>query len=83
MTTNKKILIAVDSFKGSLSSLEAANAIERGLLVSNDNLNIKKFPLADGGEGTVESVIEGLGGEYVKLNAQDPLRRKVGTYYSG
>ncbi len=76
-----KILIAIDSFKGSLSSVEAANAIEEGLLEAGPELKITKVPIADGGEGTVEAMVECLGGDYVNVEVNDPLFRKTKATY--
>lgn len=73
-----KIVIAVDSFKGSATSEEAANYIEKGLKkVSNVNIEIKKFPIADGGEGTVDSVIKSINGKIEYLDVSGPLGKKV------
>lgn len=57
------IVIATDSFKGSLQTLEAAEAIRKGVLRAVPDANIKIFPIADGGEGTVEAMVAGRGGE--------------------
>ncbi len=76
-----KILIAVDSFKGSLSSKEAAKRIADGLILANPEIEIIKVPLADGGEGTVEAVIDAVGGEYITLEVCNPLFRKTTATY--
>ena len=55
-----KIVIAIDSFKGSLSSLEAAECIRRGILSADQEAQIEAYPLADGGEGTVEALSAAL-----------------------
>jgi glycerate kinase len=78
---SKKILIAVNSFKGCLSSLEAAKYLEEGLKETNPNLGITKIPLADGGEGTVEAIVETLGGSYVSVQIKDPLLRNISARY--
>ena len=80
---NKKlnILIAIDSFKGSLTSLEAASAIERGIKKVDENIIVEKVPLADGGEGTVESIVSYANGSYVNLQVKDPLIRDVIAKY--
>ena len=64
----KKIIIIPDSFKGSLSSLEVCNAIEEGILKVFKNIEIKKIPIADGGEGTVDSVLYATGGKIKKVS---------------
>jgi glycerate kinase len=72
-----KILIAPDSFKDSLSSVEVANAIERGLKTAFKGFLIKKVPVADGGEGTVDSIINATGGKFVENKVHDPLMRLI------
>lgn len=52
--TAVRYLVAMDSFKGSLSSIEAANAVKEGILRAKSDAIINVCPLADGGEGTVE-----------------------------
>ena len=61
-----KIVIAIDSLKGSLSSIEAANAIKKG--IENAKLDAKVIikPLADGGEGTVDALVDGMNGPSTK-----------------
>ena len=56
------IVVAIDSFKGCLSSIEAGNAVQDAILKSDPSANVMVFPLADGGEGTVEALSAGLGG---------------------
>ena len=72
-----KVVIAIDSFKGSLSSLEAGKAAERGILAVYPDAQTKVLPVADGGEGTVEALISGLGGEPVTLTVTGPLGEPV------
>lgn len=76
-----KIVIGPDSFKGSLSAAEVANAIEKGIKKVDKNIEIIKVPMADGGEGTVESLVEATGGEYVKVKVKDPLMREIEAIY--
>ena len=59
-----KVTVAVDSFKGSLSSLKAGEAIKKGILISMPEVMVTVRPLADGGEGTVEALIFAMGGDY-------------------
>lgn len=75
-----KVVIAIDSLKGSLSSLEAGNAIKEGILSVCDASIIVK-PLADGGEGTVDALLAGIGGKKVELEVSGPLGKKVSCYY--
>ncbi|MCD6507748.1 glycerate kinase [Candidatus Poribacteria bacterium] len=72
-----RIVIAPDSFKGSLTALEAANAIEEGLKRVFPKAEIVKVPMADGGEGTVQSLVDATGGRIVKKVVTGPLGDKV------
>jgi glycerate kinase len=76
-----KIIAAPDSFKGSLSAVEAANAIESGLKKANDKFDVIKIPMADGGEGTVEAMVMAAGGEIVQCDVIGPLGDKVQGFY--
>ncbi len=76
-----KIVIAPDSFKENLTSLEVASEIETGLKrVWPDALYVK-VPMADGGEGTVQSLVDATGGEIVKCEVSGPLGDKVLASY--
>ena len=70
-----KILIVPDSFKGSLSSKQAADAIEKG--INYPQFEIEKIPMADGGEGTIECLIVSLNGSKLRDFVTDPIGRKV------
>ena len=72
-----KIIVAIDSLKGSLTSLEAGVAARDGILSASPNSEVKIFPLADGGEGTCRAIIAGLGGELKSVEVTDPLGGKV------
>lgn len=76
-----KIVIAPDSFKGSLTALEVANAIEEGLIKYNKDFVIEKVPMADGGEGTVESLVSLTNGEIITVEVKDPLMREIKGFY--
>lgn len=76
-----KIVIAPDSFKESLSALEAASAIEAGFREIFPDAQYVKVPVADGGEGTVEAMIAATGGRRVVLQATGPLGRPVQAFY--
>lgn len=71
-----RIIIAIDSFKGCLSSLEAAEAVERGILRVLPSSTVVKVPVADGGEGTVDALVDATQGEYHYGHYSDPLGRK-------
>ena len=76
-----KIVIAPDSFKGSLTSKEAADAIERGIRKVLSNCNISKIPMADGGEGTLDALITSTRGCYKEVYTVDPLGRMIKSRY--
>ena len=77
-----KIVIAIDSFKGSMSSMEAGNAAKAGILrACGEEAVIAVKPLADGGEWTTEALVEGLGGEYVSVRVTGPLGEKTNARY--
>ena len=75
------ILIAPDSFKDCLSAMEVAAALERGISRVWPEVSCTLVPLADGGEGTVESVIDATGGKKISLRVHDPLMREVDSFY--
>lgn len=72
-----KILVAVDSFKGSMSSIEAGNVIKE-VLTKHE---VVVSALADGGEGTTESLVEGLNGYYKTIEVTGPLGHKIEATY--
>lgn len=75
-----KIVIAIDSFKGSLTSIEAATAIKNGIKnISDADVVIK--PLADGGEGTTRALVDGMGGEMISLEVTGPTGKVVNAEY--
>lgn len=75
------ILIAPNAFKGSLGALEAAEAIKRGFLKSKLQAECSTFPIADGGDGTMEILINKLGGQMISVSVEDPLQRPMETKY--
>ena len=77
----KKIIIIPDSFKGSASSLEVCNYIERGVLKVIKDADIIKIPIADGGEGTVESILYAAGGNIKKINVKNPEGKIIEAKY--
>ena len=81
MNAESKILVAVDSFKGTLTSIEAAEIIEKGFTFVIPELSVLKIPLADGGEGTVEAIVQAMKGEYVSVSVKDPLFRDIKARY--
>ena len=79
----KKIVIAPDSFKGTLSSLQVCNIVKESLLEERDDLEIIEVPIADGGEGMTESFMCAFpGSEKIELIAKSPLGRDIEVYYA-
>jgi len=76
-----KVLVAVDSFKGSLGSREAGEIIKEGILDTIKDAEVTVSPIADGGEGTVEALVDGLNGEYIDVEVKGPLNDKVIARY--
>jgi glycerate 2-kinase len=76
-----KIIIAPDSFKESLSALEVANAIEKGFRDIFPEAEYVKIPMADGGEGTVQSLVDATGGRIVKTEVTGPLGDRVQAFF--
>ncbi len=76
-----KIVIAIDSFKGSLTSMQAGNAAAEGIRLVFPDADIAVRPLADGGEGTVEALVAGMGGELREVQVTDPCGRPVTAKY--
>ena len=76
-----KVVVAIDSLKGSLSSLEAGEAIKSGVLKAMPDAEVYVRPLADGGEGTVEALALGMGGELKTVEVTGPLGEKVNCLY--
>lgn len=75
------ILIAPDKFKGTLTASEVCDAVEAGLLSTTPNLSITKFPLADGGEGTLDILLRHHQGMRVEMEVSDPVFKKVKAAY--
>ena len=76
-----KAVIAMDSFKGSLTSLEAGNAVRDGILASCPSAEITVLPLADGGEGTIDAIAPYVNGVIKSLTVCGPLGAPVDSYY--
>ncbi|MBR5314884.1 MAG: glycerate kinase [Clostridia bacterium] len=75
------IVIAIDSFKGSLSSVMAGNAVAEGIKRIDKDAETNVVSIADGGEGTVESLVLGRNGKKRKITVTDPLGRKIECEY--
>ena len=76
-----KVVVAIDSFKGSLSSMEAGLAAREGILRARPDACVIVKPLADGGEGTADALIDGLGGERVYACVMGPQQDLVTASY--
>lgn len=77
----RKIVVASDSFKGSLTSLQVSDAIEAGIHLELPDVQVVKVPVADGGEGTMQTLVDTLHGEYVTCQVYDPLMRTITSSY--
>ena len=75
------VLIAMDSFKGSLSSLQAEAAVRAGILRVDPKTVVTCVPIADGGEGTVDAILSAVGGQRIKTVCSDPLGRQIEGEY--
>lgn len=76
-----KAVVAMDSFKGSLTSLEAGEAVREGILRAMPDARVTVRPLADGGEGTVEALTAGMGGRRERVTVTGPIGRPVEAVY--
>ncbi len=71
------ILVAPDSYKGSYSSYQICDAIEKGIRIANDTLEVMKFPMSDGGDGALEVINFYLNSETIIEKSVDPLGRSI------
>lgn len=76
-----KIVICPNSFKGCLDSFEISEIISKEILKIIPSSKIIKFPIADGGDGTLKVLKKLIGGKYIEIEAKDPLGRKIKTKY--
>ena len=76
-----KVVVAIDSFKGSLNSMQAGNAVKQAVLRLAPDSEVQVKPLADGGEGTVEALASGLPSEEITLTVKGPLDESVEAKY--
>ena len=77
----KKIIIAPDSFKGNLTSLEVASCLEKGIRRVIPRVKCIKVPMADGGEGTVQSMVDAARGKFIKKRVKGPAGKLVTARY--
>ena len=76
-----KIILAPDSFKGNLTSLQVAAALEKGVKRVLPKANCIKVPMADGGEGTVQSLVDATGGQFIRKRVTGPAGNSVSARY--
>lgn len=77
-----RVVIAIDSFKGSLTSAQAGEAVKTAIVRQGNGDEVVVRPLADGGEGTVEALSVGLGGRMVTVSVTGPLMKSVEAAYA-
>ena len=77
----KKIIVAIDSFKGCLTSAEANQAASEGILARMPEAEVVQVPVSDGGEGFLEAFRAATGGSIVEVNVKDPLMRTIVAPY--
>ena len=77
----KKVIVAIDSFKGCLTSAEANQAACDGILAKMPEAEVVQVPVSDGGEGFLEASQAAMGGEIVEVNVKDPLMRTIVAHY--
>ncbi len=76
-----RVVTAIDSFKGSMTSIEAGNAVAEGFKRVDPSIEVEVRPLADGGEGTVEALVAGMGGTPQHVCVTGPLGKPVDCEY--
>lgn len=81
MTEKEKIIVAIDSFKGCLTSAEANRAAAEGILAHKPNAEMITIPVSDGGEGWLEAFQAAVGGYLVDVKVNDPLMRPILAQY--
>ena len=77
----KKIVIASDSFKGSLTSVEVAQSAAKGILQVYPDCEVTQVNVADGGEGTVDAIVDTLQGEIITITVSNPIGKPVEASY--
>ena len=77
----KKVIVAIDSFKGCLTTAEANQAAREGIIDKMPDAEVVQVPVSDGGEGWLDAFMAAMGGELVEVNVKDPLMRPIVTQY--
>ena len=75
------ILVCLDSFKGSLTALQASTAVKNGILSTNKSTNVSVCPISDGGEGFLDTILYNSNGEKVFTLVSGPLGEKIESFY--
>ena len=78
----KKVVIAPDSFKGTMSSLEVCEIINKAFKKIKPEVKTIKIPIADGGEGTTDAFLYAMGGEKISVKTKNPLFEDIESYYA-
>jgi len=76
-----KVVVAIDSFKGSLSSFQAGTAVKEGILSALPSATVDVCPIADGGEGTVDAILQSTDASVRRISVTGPLGRSISAYY--
>lgn len=76
-----KFVLATDSFKESMTSIEACNVMEKAIKKIKSDAEVIKVPMADGGEGTVEALVNSTSGTFVETEVLNPLGQKIKASY--
>jgi glycerate kinase len=76
-----KVVVAIDSFKGSLSSFQAGTAVKDGILSALPSAEVDVCPIADGGEGTVDAILQSTNASVRRISVTGPLGRSISAYY--
>lgn len=76
-----KVTVSIDSFKGSLSTFEAGQAVAEGIKLVYKDAEVKICPLADGGEGTTQAIAYATGGEMIETEVTGPLGERIKSSY--
>ncbi|NLZ28779.1 MAG: glycerate kinase [Firmicutes bacterium] len=76
-----KIVVAPDSFKGSLSATRVAECIGAGIKKADAGIEVKMVPIADGGEGTVEAVLKAAGGKIIETSVVGPRGTRIPSFF--
>ncbi|MFK4964705.1 glycerate kinase family protein [Lactococcus garvieae] len=77
----KKIVVAIDSFKGSATSQELNQAVKKGIHSIRPDIVVEMFEIADGGEGTISALYHRLGGQIIEVDTVDLLKRPMKASY--